>query len=136
MIITVSHQAGRIPFTVLHLRGDLDASNYTKVIQEARDLYDRGARDLLIDLSQVSYVSSAGLIALHATMRIFAGEAVRINEAGRPSFRAPETGFAPLAPTHVKLLGPQPQVDQVLEVAGLKPLFQSFNDLESALKSL
>jgi len=135
MIITFSNREGRIPFTVMHLQGDLDASNYTEVIQETQELYERGARDLLIDLSKVPYISSAGLISLHAAALIFAGESVQLNGSGRPSFRALDAGRDLVARKHVKLLSPQPQVDQLLEIAGLKQFFQLFHDLDHAVES-
>ena len=47
--------------TVLHVMGDVDSSNYTEVIIKAQQLYDDGTRNLLLDLANVPYVSSAGL---------------------------------------------------------------------------
>jgi len=47
---TTEEVAGRVPFTVLALEGELDASNFERLVSDARDLYSRGARALLIDL--------------------------------------------------------------------------------------
>jgi anti-anti-sigma factor len=135
MLVTFSKQVGRVPFTVLHLHGDLDASNYTEVIKKAQEVYENGVRDLLIDLSKVPYISSAGLMCLHTAALIFAGESVQINESGHPSFRALDAHRDLAAREHVKLLGPQPQVDQLLEIVGLKQFFQIFDDLENAVQS-
>lgn len=135
MQISSSKQTGRVPVTILHLAGDLDASNYTEVIRGAQELYDAGARDLLIDLGNVPYMSSAGLMALHTVSLIFSGQNMQPGESGRPSFRSLDMQKDQAAREHVKLLGPQPAVDQVLETVGLKEFLEVFTDLEAAVKS-
>jgi len=135
MIITSSKMDGRVPVTVLHLHGDLDASNYTDVIREAQEMYGNGARHLVIDLAKVPYMSSAGLMALHTVALIFTGQAVQSSESGRPVFRALDLRQDSAAREHVKLLNPQTQVDQVLETVGLKQFFGVYADVESAVGS-
>ena len=135
MLITFSKEEGRVPVTVLHLEGDLDASTYTDVIKKAQESYDGGARDLLIDLKQVPYISSAGLMSMHTVALIFAGKNLQPNSSGRPSFRSIDLQHDEAARQHVKLLNPQPPVEQVLDTVGLKSFFEIFTDLESAVKS-
>ena len=48
---TVERVDGRVPITVLALDGELDASNYERLIEEVRGLYAAGDRNLLLDLS-------------------------------------------------------------------------------------
>ena len=88
MQINFSKQESRVPVTVMKLAGNLDASNYAEVIAKAQDAYDEGARDLLIDLSEVPYVSSAGLMSLHTVALIFAGHSMKSKGSGRPAFRS------------------------------------------------
>jgi anti-anti-sigma factor len=135
MQISLSKKQGRISVTIMQLTGDLDASNYTDVIAKAQETYDEGTRDLLVDLSKVSYVSSAGLMSLHAIVLIFAGQSMQSKETGRPSFRSinPQRDSAGLQ--HVKLLSPQPAVEQVLDVVGLKQFLNIHTDLETAIQS-
>ena len=135
MQITSSKQQGRVPVTILHLEGNLDASNYTDAINEAQKLFDGGARDLVIDLSKVPYMSSAGLMSLHTVSLIFAGQNMQPNSSGRPSFRSLDLNRDKAAREHLKLLSPQPAVDQVLDTVGLKQFFEIFTDLDSAVKS-
>jgi anti-anti-sigma regulatory factor len=135
MHIIFSQQESRVPVTVMQLTGDLDASNYTEVITKSQEIYTNGTRDLLIDLSKVPYVSSAGLMSLHAIVLIFTGQSMQSKQTGRPSFRSinPERDSA--VRQHVKLLSPQAAVEQVLEVVGLKYFFDIHTDLETALQS-
>lgn len=134
MQIIFSKQEGNASVTVLQLVGELDSSTYTDVIKKVQESYDGGARDLIIDLENVSYISSAGLMSLHTVALIFAGQSLN-NSSGRPSFRSLDPKRDESARQHVKLLSPQPAVEQVLDTVGLKAFFEIFNDLESAVKS-
>lgn len=135
MNITFSQKEGRVPVTVLHLEGELDASTYTDVIKKAQESYDIGARDLIIDLSKAPYISSAGLMSLHTVALIFAGQSLNPNSSGRPTFRSLDPNRDQLAREHVKLLSPQPAVSQVLDTVGLNSFFEVFEDLDAAVKS-
>lgn len=135
MQISFSTQQGNVPVTVMQLAGDIDASTYTDVINMAQQTFDEGSRNLLIDLSKVPYVSSAGLMSLHTIVRIFAGQSVQPKEGGRPSFRAINKEQDGPVRAHVKLLSPQPAVEQVLDMVGLKLFFDIHTNLEDAVNS-
>jgi anti-anti-sigma factor len=135
MQITFSKQNGKVSVTVMHLTGNLDASNYTEVIDRALEAHEKGTRDLLIDLTRVPYISSAGLMSLHTVVLIFGGQSVQSKVTGRPSFRPINIARDGEVRKHVKLLSPQPAVDQVLDVIGLKEFFQIYTDLDTAVQS-
>ncbi len=135
MQISFFTQQGNVPVTVMQLTGNIDASSYTDVINNAQQAFDEGSRNLLIDLSNVPYVSSAGLMSLHTIVRIFAGNSVQPKDGGRPSFRAINKEQDNPIRAHVKLLSPQPAVEQVLEMVGLKLFFDIHTDLEVAVNS-
>lgn len=135
MQISFSKQEGRVPVTIMHLTGNLDSSNYTDVIAKAQEVYDTGARDLLIDLSQTPYISSAGLMSLHAVVLIFTGQSMQSKETKRPSFSSIDPERDSVGLQHVKLLSPQTAVEQVLDVVGLKHFFAIHNNLEKAIQS-
>ena len=135
MQINFSQQEGRVPVTIMQLIGNVDASNYTDVIAKAQDAYNEGTRDLLIDMSQVPYMSSAGLMSLHAVVLIFAGKSVQSKESNRPSFRSVDPQRDGAGFQHAKLLSPQMAVEQILDVVGLKQFFEIHNDLEKAVQS-
>ncbi len=117
------------------MTGDIDASTYTDVINAAQQAFDEGSRNLLIDLSNVAYVSSAGLMSLHTVVKIFAGQSVQPKDGGRPSFRAINKDQDGPMRAHVKLLNPQPAVEQVLDMVGLKLFFDIHTNLETAVNS-
>ena len=135
MQISFSKQEGRVPVTVMKLTGNLDASNYAEMIVKAQDVYDEGSRSLLIDLSGVPYVSSAGLMSLHTVALIFAGFSMKSKESGRPAFRSINAQNEKVVRQHVKLLSPQSAVEEVLDVVGLKQFLDVYTNLEAAVQS-
>jgi len=134
MQIAFSKHNGVVPVSVMKLTGNLDASNYASVIAKAQEAYDEGARHLLIDLSEVPYVSSAGLMSLHSVALIFGGYAMK-NGSGRPAFRSVNAQNEKVVRQHVKLLNPQSAVDEVLDTVGLKQFLDVHTELEAAVLS-
>lgn len=130
MEMTVSiHQANE-PVAVVSLEGEIDASNFMQILDKTREIYGNPATNLILDLSQVPYISSAGLVAIHKIALVYSGVPDKVDEDSPPDVTHNSS-----ARRHVKLLNPQPRVDQVLETAGLKLFFKVYADLESALKS-
>jgi anti-anti-sigma factor len=68
MNLTTTQAQGRVPVTVVGIEGELDGSNFQQLINTARDMYKAGARHLLLDMSKMTYMSSAGLVALHGAV--------------------------------------------------------------------
>ncbi len=135
MNLTVDHAQGRVPVTVITVTGDVDGSNYEALIAKAQELYKTGMRNLLLDLSGVPYMSSAGLVALHSISRLLRGEAVLDTSSGWEAYRsmARETGNSILP--YLKLLNPQARVLRVLELAGLTIVYQVHTDRAAAIAS-
>ena len=135
MNITSTQKHGRVLVTVLQLVGKLDGSNYTQLIDEARRAYANGAQDVLIDLSRLTYLSSAGLAAIHKTALMFRGEPIFEDETGWAAFRAIERDSGSEVQSHVKLLSPQPDVENILDVSGFNSLFDIYTNLDEAVAS-
>jgi anti-anti-sigma factor len=134
MEIAVERVQGRVPITVLRIIGDLDGSNYEQLIQVAEQEYAAGARDFLIDLGETSYISSAGLVALHMIVKLSRGERER-DTTGWEALHAIGREEGKGAEVHVKLLNPQPRVSKVLEIAGMKTFLPMFQDRGTAIAS-
>ena len=63
MTISISQKQGRVPVTVISVDGRLDGQNYQDLIAKGQELYNAGSRDVLLDLTGLTYVSSAGMVA-------------------------------------------------------------------------
>jgi anti-anti-sigma regulatory factor len=135
--VTVDKVESRVPVTVIRLEGELDASNYGSLITQTQELYAAGMRDLLLDLENLSFVSSSGLVALHRMALIMRGETLEDAEEGWGAFHAisRDLDSAGGPETHYKLLRPQPLVRKVLDTSGFSNIMPVFEDEETAVAS-
>ena len=135
MLITTTEAQGKVPVTVLHVQGEMDASNYERLIVRAQEAYDAGARDLLIDMSEMPFMGSSGLVALHSAAIVLQGETPPDPEGGWGALRSIDREREAGLQKHVKLLNPQPRVERVLKMAGFDQFFEIYADLETAIAS-
>ena len=130
MEIIISFEQGKIPIAVMKLKGDVNASNFMEVVDKAQAVYDNPARHLIIDLSEVPSISSTGHVAIHKIALIYSGVPQNVEANENPDFT-----HSSQARKYVRLVSPQPAVDESLTKAGMKLFFKVFNDLESAIQS-
>ncbi len=129
-----SQVQARVPVMVLCLEGDLDAATYQGLITKAQQLYEAGTRDLLLDLTGVGFMSSAGIVALHNLALLMRGDGVPGAEDGWESLRNVSRDDSGLQ-KHIKLLNPQPKVDRALDMVGFKDFFEIYRDRTTAIAS-
>ncbi len=134
MLTRVERVDAGVPVTVMALDGELDASNYLRLVDDVRELYDSGTRHLLLDLTDLSFIASSGLVALFSVVRVMNGEEPPDPEYGWGAFHEVSRGVEEgEVQTAVQLCGAQPSVTEVLERTGLDRLFRSHPDRETAL---
>jgi anti-anti-sigma factor len=134
MEINVTQESGVVPVSVMHLKGDLDASSYLELVNTAQKLYNAGVRSLLLDLAELAFISSAGLASLHIVTKMFRGEKANPGNGWgtyKEIDRDRESGFQ----KHVKLLSPSTEVDNVLDTVGFRQFFEVYTDLDEAVQS-
>ena len=132
MDITTERPGGDV--AVMRLDGELDGSNFERVIAAVRQLRDGGAKTLVVDLAGLTYMASAGLVALHSAAILMAGGEPPDPEAGWDSLLGfGAAGGGDQLRRGLKLAGPTPQVDRVLDRTGLRSLFDLHPDLTTAL---
>lgn len=132
--ISVEHENGRVPVAVMRLNGELDAASYLEVIERAREVAQAGTRHVVLDLSELSYMGSSGLFAIHSVAMLLRGEEPPDPEGGWGAIHAAEGRDAD-AGANLKLLSPQPNVDRILERSGLKRYFETHTDRAAAVAS-
>ena len=135
MNITVSQAQGRVPVTVVHLEGQMDGQNYQELIAKTQELLKGGAHDFLLDLSDLTYLSSAGLVALHTLALLARGEHAPDPQHGWAALKSVDRSRETGSQKHVKLLNPTPEVSNVLDMVGFTQLFDIFSEKEKALQS-
>ena len=131
MNIAVSQQPGRVPVTVFRITGDINTNTYEQLQEQARQAFAAGARNLLLDLSEVPYVSSAGIRALNNTFNLLRtdapGESAEAMSKGLRdgTFKSP----------HLKLLNPSSAVLKTLNMAGVDMFLEVHTDFDAAIAS-
>jgi anti-anti-sigma factor len=106
-----------VPVTILQLRGWLDAQSEEQLLEAARSSYEGGARYLLIDMSELDTLTSAGMRALQKVYQIF----------------TPKEDHFKIA--HLKLCNAPPQIYNVLGITGFLQNIPMYESREAALQS-
>jgi hypothetical protein len=122
MDIIVSQEQGRVPITVIHPKGNLDAASYEQFQAEAEKAVQGGAHNILVDLSDVPYMSSAGMRTLNYLFNSLRTDAPAESRA-RMDKDIPAGKFKS---PHLKLLNPTRRVLDALKMAG----FDLFLDIQ------
>ncbi len=131
MDIEISHEQGRKPVTVFRIRGEVNITTYEQLEKQARDAQASGTRDLLLDLTEVTYVSSAGIRALNNIFKLLRSDAPEESDEAMRRGLSDGTFKSP----HVKLLNPTSRVVEVLKIAGVDMLLEIHQNRKDALAS-
>lgn len=110
-------QAADLPVTVFRLRGWLDAQSEEELIAAARTAYDDGTRNLLIDMTELDTLTSAGIRALQKVYQIFTPREERFKAA------------------HLKLCSAPPQIYNVLGITGFLQNIPMYENQDAALET-
>lgn len=135
MAITVRQEQGAVPVTILNIEGNLDASNYQVAIASAREAYEQGARDLIVDMSAVPFMSSSGIVALHTMALIFRGVQPEDSQGGWEALHSLDRDRDSGVQKHIKLLKPQERVAATLVKTGLNKFFEIYDNQDEAIAS-
>lgn len=135
MNISISQVQGNVPVTVVKIDGQLDGQTYQDLINKTRESYRAGWRDFLVDMTDLTYISSAGLVALHSLALLLRGEELPDTEAGWATYRSMSKTSGAGRQTHIKLLNPRSEVRSVLDMVGFTTVFDIFTNLDEAVKS-
>ena len=130
----IETKQGKVPVTVVRPHGRIDGSTYESLIQKTGQLYTNGTRHLLLDLGDVNFLSSAGLVALHSIILVMRGEHVNNLESGWDALHDIDRDTTGTQP-YVKLLNPQPKVLSTMEKAAMERFFSIYMDEEEAIAS-
>lgn len=135
MDVTISQVEGRKPVTVLQPHGNLDGFTYGGLVAKAQEVSSAGARDILLDLSDTPYITYSGLVAVYNIAAMLRGDELKGPRSGWRALQALYRGRDCVPQQHLKLLKPQPDVEERLEREGLKQFFEIYTDLEMAVAS-
>jgi anti-anti-sigma factor len=131
MDITAEQQAGRVPVTVFHLVGDLDTTTYQRTQTQIEQAVRAGAHDIVLDLAEVGYLSSAGIRMLSQLFNMLRGDLPQESDAAMQQGVRNGTVKSP----HLKLVSPTTRVADVLKMSGLDMMIESYPSVPEAVAS-
>ena len=131
MEITTSTENIKFPITVVHVNGDIDSATYQAFQAKLEELIAGGARHILVDLGQSTYLSSAGLRALH---NIFNQLRVLHKDADDETLRKSMSVGTYRSP-YLKLVNLSTQAAEVFELGGFDTYIEVFRDMNQAVNS-
>jgi anti-sigma B factor antagonist len=117
--IMVGEAQGNVPVTILRLEGDIDAATQKTLQDKATEVVGGGATHILLDMSGVNYMGSAGFRAIHALTNMLSSE---------------ESSTLSKSP-HLKLLNPTDSVARVIKTLGFDVYLDIYQDRDEAVNS-
>jgi anti-anti-sigma regulatory factor len=135
MEITISQEQGRVAVSVIRVTGHLDGQTYQDLIAKAREVVKGGVKNILLDLSDLTYISSAGLVSLHTIALMTRGEEPPDPEQGWSTLKSMDRTRDGGLQKNFKLLNPRPEITNVLEMVGFSEFFEVFTDKQKAVDS-
>jgi anti-anti-sigma regulatory factor len=136
VFITVFQVQCRKPVTVLQPHGNLDGFTSRDLIAKAREVHKAGARDILLDLIDTTYITYSGLVAVYNIAVMLGGDEPSDPGTGWKALQAFYRGRDRGPQQHLKLLNPQPDVEEGLEREGFTQFLETYTDLQKAVASL
>lgn len=111
---------------VLHFDGTLDGQTEKSAVEAAQAVFDSGSKTLIINLSNLEMITSAGLRALHTIYKMYTPmEAIQAWQA--------EHGDEPFKSPNFILAEPSSQVHYILSIAGFLQSICIFPNMQEAL---
>lgn len=117
---------------LLNVVGRLDGSNHTQLVEKARELLDSGSARIILDLSECTYLSSAGLFALHNIALMAHNIDPLDQEDGWGALRNMANDKRNLK-DRFKIVNVPKRIMHSLEISGLSPLYDTYPDMQGAL---
>jgi anti-anti-sigma factor len=112
-LVEVSQAKGNVPITVFHIQDRVNLGNYKQLEASAKEAYDNGMRNLVIDLSNSDSLTSIGIRALVVIHKMLS------TEDGK----------------HLKLAGVSEPISDMLEVAGITQFIDMYDTVDKAVAS-
>ena len=125
--ITASQIQGEVSVTILHLSGHLHGSTEQQLIDRARQAHEDGSTHILLDLSGLEVLTSAGLRAIHNIFNLLTpqSDVTVIRQHGEEPYKSP----------YFKLVCPNPDVYYILNIAGFLQNILIYNNMDEAVNS-
>lgn len=127
LTITTSQIQGDVSATVFHLKGHLHGATEQDLLDRARQAYEDGARYLLLDMSELDVLSSAGLRAIQNIFKLFTpdDDVEVMRQHGDEPYKSP----------YLKMVCAKPEIYYILNITGFLQNILIYNNISDATDS-
>ena len=127
LTVTTSQIQGDVSVTVFHLAGHLHGATEKDLIDRARQAHEDGARHLLLEISELDVLSSAGLRAIQNIFKLFTppDDVETMRAHGEEPYKSP----------YFKMVCAKPEIYYILNITGFSQNILIYNNLEEASSS-
>jgi anti-anti-sigma regulatory factor len=129
MEISVSTVNAKRPITVFRITGEISSYNYQALEEKARQSHAEGMRDLLIDMKNVTFVSSGGIRALTVILKILHTAPPKDATDAKPDEARDSSSQYP----HLKLVNVAHRIKDIFKIAGVDVLLEIHDDFQKAV---
>jgi len=112
-LVQISQVQGRVPVTIFHLQDRVNLGNFTELEDTAKEAYNNGMRDLVIDLSQTVSLTSIGIRAIVIIHKLLS------TEGGK----------------HLKIANPMSYIREMLDISGVTEYIEIYDTVDDAVAS-
>lgn len=112
-LVAISQAQGRVPVTIFQLQDRVNLGNFKELEQTARDAFDNGMRDLVVDMSQTPSMTSIGIRALVIIHKLLAVDSGK----------------------HLKLAGVIQPIREMFDIAGITAFIDIYDTVDDAVAS-
>lgn len=109
----ISQAEGRVPVTIFHLPDRVNLGNFGELEDSAKEAYNNGTRDLVIDLSHTTSLTSIGIRAIVVIHKMLAVDGNK----------------------HLKIAAAMPYLREMLDVSGVTQYIEIYDTVEEAIAS-
>ena len=112
-LVKISQAQGRVPVTVFHLQDRVNLGNFNQLEEAAREAYNNGTRDLVLDLSQTPSLTSIGIRAIVIIHKMLSSDGEK----------------------HLKIANAMPYIREMLDIAGVTQTIEIYDSVDEAVAS-
>ena len=112
-VVQISQAQGRIPVTIFRLQDRINLGNFAEFEEVAKESYNNGMRDLVLDLSQTVSLTSIGIRAIVIIHKMLSSDGT----------------------SHMKIANPMPYIREMLDISGVTQYIEVYNTVDEAVAS-
>ena len=112
-VVQISQAQGRVPVTVFRLQDRVNLGNFAELEEPAKEAYDQGTRDMVMDLGQTVSLTSIGIRAVVIIHKMLSTDGKK----------------------HLKIANPAQYIREMLDISGVTQYIEIYDTVDEAVAS-